>query len=68
MSWIIWLAIIILLPGFCLGLKFIPFAFDNPYGSPFAQYLMAILIPLSMAVLLPILGLINLICWIFNIH
>jgi len=69
MPWIVWLIIIIvLLPGFCLGLMFTPFAFDNPYANPLAQCLMAILIPLWMAVLVPILGLISLICWIFGIH
>jgi len=69
MSWIVWLIIIIvLLPGFCIGLMFIPFAFDDPYGNYFVQCLMAILMPLWIAVLIPILALISLICWIFGVH
>jgi len=69
MSWIIWLIIIIiLLPGFFLGLRFVPFAFDNPYGNPLIQCLVAILIPLWVAVLVPIWALISLIYWIFGIY
>jgi len=69
MSWIIWLIIIIvLLPGFCFGIMFTPFAFDDPYGNPFEQLFSVICIPILMSVALPVLGLISLICWIFRIH